>query len=458
MKKGKLSIISIVLMTVILFSMFTTSVFATRYAVCLGTNFGTTAAPTITPSGERYDGDFTPNTANASITLSNISDISTIRSTAFTKAYLTATTPNGIPRIGSEVVFLNGHAGPNEIIFCYQNNFTYATGVRVGGDQVFDGFDCVGLNNVNMDHTQLITYAGCHSGYGDTNLLTASIARGATVAVGFNDEIHSRATDGQNWLLAYNTALGNGLYVKSAITWANSNAPTSDLATTVVYKGPAGTINIKTPILIAGAVTSMRNATLNDAIPVKSNEFNLNDIFLIEDVVIPYKVSKEITNENLDNYKKEFNFLIKEIIKMDNGFNTKDYKVSTHLYNNEDGSGFVRFDYYIDGIIQTNKVYMANIENNKIIDVSLVGIKKENLDNLKNVDNSKLSSKVKKFETDNKSKENSFSAINYNNQKNKEITSTYEYDFNTDTLRKVTNLSVTLNSGIIITDSEEVII
>ena len=427
--------------------MLNTNVFATRCAVSLANDFGTTVTPSQTLSG-----NFTASSAYAQLSYSRISDVHSSRATAFTKSYLTGTATNGDRRMETDIIFLNGHGNSNLIVFCSLGNQNYATGVKSGGDQVVDNFfDCVGLNTLDMSGTTLITYCACNTGSDSSNLLTNSIARGARVAVGFDNTIWSaNGSDGEEWLKSYHDMLGSGYYIRTAINWANRSVPTSSLATSVVYEGPAGTVNLN-PV-------SSTNSKLDNLNPNLNNDI-INNSFYTKQLNVQYKLENEIIKENLKENEEKFSFIIDEIKKIDDSFDINDYKVTTHLYNEDDGCGYISFNYYLNDNIQTNKVYMANIENNIITELTLAGVKKENLKNIENINNEKIISKVKN-NIENKNVSKSINSIfpKYRTENNKKMITEYIYDFNNNTLKKVDKITVTKDNGVILTDSVETII
>lgn len=173
----------IIICIIILLSL-TTNVFAERYAYSAGTNWGTT----IVPSGsenEEYTGDFTTNVRNSWLHYSSISDVTASLSTsAFTKTYLNGTLSNGLKRLNSNILFFNGHGNSEGIFFSHQGDPRYATGIYIGNDIMYNGyFDSVGLNNINMNNVELVSFVGCFTGAENQNLVTKARERGAEVAV-----------------------------------------------------------------------------------------------------------------------------------------------------------------------------------------------------------------------------------------------------------------------------------
>ena len=121
------------------------------------------------------------------------------------------------------------------------------------------------------------------------------------------------------------------------------------------------------------------------------------------DVVIPNGIPK-IIDEDLSSYTTLFESIISKIKLKDASFDPSDYKVTYHLANAENGYGDIYFTYYIDGKIETNKVYIATFENYKITDIVLGGVTIDNLDNVKTNVKTLLNNKISLFENEKVSK------------------------------------------------------
>ena len=445
MKRRKIVNIFIVLIIFLFICMLSTPVFAARYAISLATDFGRT----VLPSGNILTGNFLSTTAYSQMAYNNISDITSLRNTAFTKAYLIGTTPNGEKRLETNVIFLNGHGNSDNMVFCHQGNSAYATGICLGQDFNDGFFDYVGLNTLNMYKTRLVTYCACKTGEGNNNLVTASINRGAKVAVGFNDTIWTgQSSAGEEWLKFYHDALGNGLYINSAIGWANSNVPNSGMDDTIVTEGPTRTTNLQQSNVSSLELDERKNIVDTNNI----NKIKFKDKFLVNELSYQCDILEEIEDKNLNDYEETFSFLINEIKQMDENFNINDYKVTSHFYNKNDKNGFIKFTYYINGNIETNKVYIANIEDGVIINVILAGINKNNLINIENVNTQNLILKLNKYEIQNTTKDIDVIFEKYKNKDDKKMIIEYYYDFNTNILKKFEKIEVKDDSNIIMAD------
>lgn len=157
-------------------------------------------------------------------------------------------------------------------------------------------------------------------------------------------------------------------------------------------------------------------------------------------------IKKEVlVKESLRDYVDEISDLIDEIKKMEPEFNVDDYKMNYKLTLKEKEEGFITLVYYIDDNIKTNKMYRASFENYEIKEVSLKGVKEENLGNIDKADLSMLKDEISKFESKklemiNKNKpgilkdntilkDNKLSLDNFK-ESVKEFEELYSYDFN----------------------------
>lgn len=249
---------------------------------------------------------------------------------------------------------------------------------------------------------------------------------------GFNNNIHSRSSQGVRWLDKYNSLL-KSFNVLQAIHYASSYAPNSDLGTTVVYSGNAN-----------NTIYSAQNVSLMN---LRENSFT------IKTVNIPFVLNDEIKKFNINNNSSRYDTLISKIKEIEPNFDITDYKVTEHIYNKEDGSGIVMFTYYINDIIETNKVFMATVENNIIKEVALVGVLKDNYSKMNSTEELSLINKAKKniqnVERNNK--------LVMNTNADSKVKSYYLYDYNDETLKYITEFTKTMElSGLVINDVKEI--
>ena len=87
--------------------------------------------------------------------------------------------------------------------------------------------------------------------------------------------------------------------------------------------------------------------------------------------------------------------IINIIKDYDPTFNEDDYKIS---YN----ADTIFIKYYINNLIETNKVYLVQLENDKATKITLGGVKKKKLDNIKEVNNKELMELISSFKGDKK--------------------------------------------------------
>ena len=128
---------------------------------------------------------------------------------------------DGTPRIKSDILFFCGHANSTGMYFNYNNSGgSYLTGVYYT-DSVYtsDGYYLIGLNN-NMLNTQLITFAGCKTANGTTNLASKAHDYGAIASVGWTSLV---TVDSLNaWLSRFNDYVTSSHSVQASVNYANS--------------------------------------------------------------------------------------------------------------------------------------------------------------------------------------------------------------------------------------------
>jgi hypothetical protein len=209
-----------------------------RYAYSMGHDFGINM-----PFVVDDEGDFTPNVDYAA-TAYAIIGYSSQYSYNPTDTYLTGKNPVGQDRLGSPVVFLNGHASYyNLLLGDAVDPPERRCGVHYGTDFTSSatGYTYAGLQSRNLSGVKLISFVGCETASTSDNLCTRAVAgtHGADVALGFTANIHSRSPEGQIWLQKYNDALAFGYTVDDAVEYAKALATGSDLSTyaDVIGKG-----------------------------------------------------------------------------------------------------------------------------------------------------------------------------------------------------------------------------
>lgn len=425
---------------------------ASEYAYSIGANFDSACG---------MSGDFTQNVKYAASSYGRRADItSSFYSTEPTYSYMRGLNSNGYRRIGSRIVFINGHANPNEIVAVAHNNSTYKTGICTGSDTTAGGYTFAGLQSTNMSQVWLITFAGCttagNPGTTDS-LIDVAYNRGASYTVGFEGEIYSRSNQGPEWLQVYNGALGGGQSVSSALTKACTAYPNCSMTYYMRNRGVAE----RTSQVLTNNASHINLQSTNDNSPKTLTEKialepidNNYQVISTKHIEIDKNMTR-IDKQPLTNYAKQFSAIINEIKIFDTTFDTDNYKVTYRIYNPDSNLGYILFTYYIDSDIETNKVYMAQIENEKITSITLAGVLKENIEkttaneeSLKDKKINFISSKQEKIASEQKNNANlaklsikldstqqmktSTMAKNVENSNEK-----YYYDYNTEELKYI---------------------
>lgn len=410
MKKTR-KIFALLLSLTLVFSVLSVNAFAidtratTYYAYSIGVNHGTT--------NSGLTGDFTTNVKYANTCYGMIDGITSYYHTAPTVSYMQGNNPAGVRRIGSRVVWLNGHANNTTIVFNYNNNGgSYDTGVYYGSDTS----KYAGIQSTNMSGVDLISFVGCETAANTTNLASRAKDKGATTAVGFTGKIVSRSTDGQGWCRKYNDALALGHTISSAISYATSFYPNS---------------NLPDYVKVYGSTTNRIASSGGSVASVTSEDFASGTQIINVDMM--YNDVGNIQNGKLKNYATDFTDIFNSIREYDSNFDVNDYEVSVNMYSEDGNSGIATFTYKI-GDIRTNKAYVATIEDGIITDIICNGVAVESrtasIEDSQNV-NSLEESLLKLVEEHKKSQYSTMSVVDDNIVGEEEQ---YIYDYNTNTL------------------------
>jgi len=384
-----------------------------RVAYSIGVNHGT--------SGD-LTGDFTPNVTIAKARYSMIDDVNSKYTFKPTRSILSSA-------ITKDIVFLNGHASADNILFNHNNlGGSYACGVHrtLNGTSSSTGYSYVGLTSTDMSSVDLISFVGCKTAEGSSNLAKTARSEGATTSVGFTESITSRSTQGQTWLTYYNNMLGMGESVGTAINTATAACP-CDLGLTVkVYGSSTNTIGS------SSKTKGVEIQTVNDAIGRVEDKAMLNS---------------NVNNADLLSYKKVFKAAIETIKEYDTTFDINNYKVDVNIYDEENGNGFARLTYYIDGVILTNYGYMIDIQNSKQTNIYPC-ISKNDVDF--SALTNKLVLKLDKFEKS--STKLNLEKLTSNESEYREL---YYYDFLTRDLKYIVTSFEESPEGVIVETTEE---
>ena len=279
-----------------------------------------------------------PNVMNVVDWYEEVPGLTVYYNTIPTETYMKGRNPVGLYRIGSSVVYINGHADYLHITVKHNNSENYRTGISALY-QIYEGQYAV-LNDTDMRGVRLITFVGCNTASEEINLCTTAVARGAKSAVGFNNNTTSTSTANENWIKLYSKYLSIGYPLNHAISRASFESAGS-LGDMVVIKGSSSTKIIPSSSL---PNMSQEPQTTNGELYEMSTRFDN---------------AEPITNELLINHTDRFESIIAELEQIDPTFNTSDYRVSFHTVNDADGFGLIQFRYCLgaDKEILTNKVY-----------------------------------------------------------------------------------------------------
>lgn len=404
----------------------TPNVWATTKAYSVGSKY----ASTIDPS----ESDFRQNVINAA---EGYYPHSSLTASYYTNnpnySYI-----NGTKLGTSRVWFINGHATPDEIATAAQDSTEYRTGIaryttNPYNDTFFGKtFKFVGIGNRSFAATNIISFVGCSTGYSSTNITKTANAKGAKASIGFTNTIISRFGDGPNWLKKYNYSLGADNSVATAISQATTAYPNSNLGLYVIVYGNTGTkigtsnSNSISPSLESVDESYAETKLINPNVDMKEYQevrMNLDELYyhISSEKIdsINFKnMKKNIGMDNLSNYEKEFGAIIEKIKSYDNSFTTKDYKISYNMINETDGFGILNFYYFIDGKIETNKVYSSTINDYKVVDIYLAGLRKENIEKASKIEINTLFDKINIFEENKLQNLKSKTSVDFKNSGN----------------------------------------
>lgn len=362
---------------------------------------GSKYAVGVTHAGD----DLTLNVTNAAMAYKKITGCNSYKSLISSYDYMRGS------RLGSSrVYFINGHANYDRIATAGYDKDNYRTGISIYNDgyayndNLGDKWIFAGLNGRNMSGTRLITFAGCLTASQSNNLTTKAVEQGAKTAVGFSTTIYSRTEYGPTWLIAYNDSLANGYNITSAVDRASISYPSSSLTKGVVIKGNTSTKLVDGPELCSFG-------SLNESQSYKSLEILLQEgrgsLKSIENtykkVMVTSQIKLDLSKKEEINYSNDSIIKVVNLIKKEDlDFNENDYKITYNIVNEERGYAYIFFTYFINGNIETNKVYLAIVDNNNVRDIVLAGVKESNINKVKSADNNALSNKLNNFEKNDK--------------------------------------------------------
>lgn len=310
-----------------------------QYAYSIGVNHAST---------DSVSGDFTANVHYAATCYGMMNNFTSFYQYAPSVEYLRAeTNGNGVRKLASDVVFLNGHASPTAMGF----GEAVGSGIYYGYD-AYSGsgsnlIQYAGLRSIgSMSTVDLISFVGCATAGGNTNLPSVAVELGATTAVGFTESIISRFDDGPRWLQRYNDYLANGYSVRQAVNYASACYPDCTLSQYVKIYG--STTNTISSGLKRTAAPNLNITTVDIEVGKLEN--------CIE---VPVN---ECRFEGLEN-------VIANLEEMSPDFDRNDYKVSVNMYSDEQDDGIITFKYFVGDRIATNKAYVISVEDGVAVNI-----------------------------------------------------------------------------------------
>lgn len=311
---------------------------ATQYAYSIGVKHAST---------DELTGDFTANVTYAATCYGMMNNFTSYYQTAPSVSYLRKeTNPNGVRKLASNVVFLNGHGNSTSMAF----GKTLGSGVYYGYDASSTNYQYAGLKSIgSMSTVDLISFVGCSTASGTSNLPSVAVALGATTAVGFTNSIISRFDEGPRWLQRYNDYLAQGYTVRQAVNYASACYPDCTLSLYVkIYGSTSNTISSG---LKSKSVSNASNLNVT-AVDIEVGE--------IENCIeVP---ASECNFDGFDN-------IIAQIEEMSSEFDINDYKLSVNMYSDNQLDGIIMLKYFINDEIATNKAYIVSIEDGIAVNV-----------------------------------------------------------------------------------------
>ena len=251
--------------------------------------------------------------------------------------------PNGIRTIASEIVFINGHADYKNILF----GESLSTGVYYGEDysSSTSGYFYVGIESTDLSGVDLMSLVGCNTADSSKseNLASNAYAQGATTVVGFTDSIISRTANGQTWLTRYNDELAAGATVSKAISRASAMIPDSNLGDYVTIYGSSSNR------IASSASRALTNSSY-------STSYSCN---------IPFEYGTNIVRTPASSVT-ELSQLYEYLKTQYPSFDENDYKITVNMYNSNECAGQIILRYFIDGLIETNKAFVALVDQGVI--------------------------------------------------------------------------------------------
>lgn len=216
---------------------------------------------------------------------------------------------NNARRLKADILFFSGHGDSDKMdfeTFCLSSSDLKA----------------IDSNDIDLKKhypsVKLVTFGGCKTAAGTSNMTYNAVACGAQTAVGWSTTVYVGSHS--NWLCRYNNALADGYTVTDAAHAANSYIylPGSGVTNVVI----AGNGNL----IIANSMTGSVSARQGSSCDRRMSKYF---------ETVSYSGKKDIWR------------IEKEIQKMEQSFSLEDYKV--YEYDRKEGNYVLNFVRLVDG-------------------------------------------------------------------------------------------------------------
>ncbi len=416
------------------------TVCATEYAYSIGHNFGNTIL------FDDYEGDFTPNVKYAA-KIYGMMGYDSYQSFDPTYTYLQGQNPGGQDRLGSSVVFLNGHGSSNSIVFGNKTNNEPAYRCGVHRDYDFapstEDYIYTGLKDRDLSNTKLISFFCCNSATTSPNLCSVAIDRGATCSIGFTNNIQSRTTDGQKWIETFHNYLYNGSTVQNAASLASISVPKNEVGNHIkIYGDRTITLTLnstrtmnenETESLAAEFLEIIESSKDTDCpIDIDTSLITISDC---KDKYFDFAMTEQGEYIDLESVIDCYSDVIDVMNEINPEFSVEDYKVFANEYAEGTGDGIINVTYFIEDIM-TSYTTVFIVSAGEIRCVS----HPNQFKSVNAVQKSMLNIRAKLFETSQTATQNVMTTAIENMSEDEKLVSTstsYYYDFDTDTLYQV---------------------
>lgn len=394
MKKILYVFLSVAILVCSIGALQTSAATTTSYAYSIGTLY--------------TDGsDFTNNVKVAADIYGTISGFRSYYENTPTYDYLTGNNANGVPRLASEIVFLNGHANSSAIGLNYSGG-SFDVTINYNSAST----NKIGLRSFDMSSCKLISFVGCSTAAGTTNLPSVAVAQGAKSAIGFTDSIYSRFYNGPDWLRVFNNRIAAGYTVDEAIASACRAYPNDSLTQYVKRYGNGSVV----PAASNLSTASLRNedyALYHERV-VSKNTYTVNDADTKTALV-----SIGVNDFDVSNYRITYNNFAED------DSNKKTMAVAIYMISDE---------------IETNAAYFLNYENDNLVTIGW----NDYVENIEEIDTNAICNAVETFKATNTYKNMGTTSFD-----GKAYEDTFYYDISSGNLvyRAWTSNTVMRNNG-----------